>query len=126
MTTTKPAKSSFIMLPHAVYDGPEFESLKPINVAVLLLMMRKYNGYNNGAIQLGVREVARRCHCSLATASRALNRLQHAGLITLTYNGHLVRDFGRPNAPSRWKLNFVKSTQKQHEANAVRLKPLSK
>jgi predicted transcriptional regulator len=100
------------MLPHAVYDSPEFESLKPINVAVLLLMMRKYNGYNNGAIQLGVREVARRCHCSLATASRALNRLQHAGLISLTYNGHLVRDFGRPNAPSRWKLNFVQLNRK--------------
>jgi hypothetical protein len=111
MTTTKPAKSSFIMLPHAVYDSPEFESLKAIHVAVLLLMMRKYNGYNNGAIQLGVREVARRCHCSLGTASRALNKLQDAGFITLTYNGHLVGEFGRPNAPSRWKLNFVNSTQ---------------
>jgi hypothetical protein len=126
VTTTKPAKSSFIMVPHAVYDSPEFGSLKPISVAVLLLVMRKYNGYNNGAIQLGVREVAHRCHCSLATASRALNSLQTAGFITRTYNGHLVRDFGRPNAPSRWKLSFVNSTEKQHDANVIRLKPLPK
>lgn len=58
MTTTKPAKSGFIMLAHAVYDSPQFGSLKPIDVAVLLLVMRKYHGYNNGAIQFGVREVA--------------------------------------------------------------------
>jgi IclR helix-turn-helix domain len=126
MTTTKPAKSGFIMLPHAVYDSPEFESLKPIDIAVLLLMMRKYNGYNNGDIQLGVREVAHRCHCSLATASRALKSLQHAGFITLTYNGHLVRDFGRPNAPSRWKLNIDDSTDKRDGSNVIRLKPLPK
>lgn len=123
--TTKPAKSGFIMLPHSVYDSPEFDSLKQIDVAVLLLVMRKYNGYNNGAIQLGVREVAHRCHCSLATASRALNSLRTAGFITRTYNGHLVRDFGRPNAPSRWRLNVVKSTESD-EPNVIRLKPLPK
>lgn len=100
----------FIMLPHAVYDSPTFAALKPIDIAALLVLIRKYNGHNNGAIPLGVRETARRCHCSQMTACRALARLQEAGLITAAYKGHLVPEIGRPDVATRWKLNFVKET----------------
>src|SRR5262245_4352877 len=98
----------FIMLPYAVYDGPIFAALKPIDIAVLLLLIRKHNGYNNGGIALGVREAAKRCHCSQMTACRALARLQKDGLISATYKGHLVPEIGRPDVATRWQLNFVK------------------
>ena len=100
----------FIMLPHAVYDSPTFAALKPIDIAALLVLIRKYNGHNNGAIPLGVRETARRCHCSQMTACRALARLQEAGLITAAYKGHLVPEIGRPDVATRWKLNFLKES----------------
>jgi hypothetical protein len=100
----------FIMLPHAVYDSPTFAQLKPIHVTILLLLIRKHNGYNNGAIALGVREAAKRCHCSQMTACRALTRLQEDGLITATYKGHLVPEIGRPDIATRWKLNFLKKS----------------
>ena len=97
----------FIMLPHTIYDSPIFAALKPIHIAVLLLLIRKYNGHNNTAIALGIREAARRCHCSQATACRALARLQDDGLISVTYKGHLVPEVGRPDAATRWRLNFL-------------------
>jgi hypothetical protein len=45
----------FIMLPYAVYDSPAFAELKPIEIAVLLLLIRKHTGHNNGNISLGLR-----------------------------------------------------------------------
>ena len=64
----------FIKLPYAVYDSPAFETLKPIDVTVLLLLIRKHNGYNNGNISLGVREAAVRCCCGKDAANRAPTR----------------------------------------------------
>jgi hypothetical protein len=107
----------FIRLPHAVYDSPAFATIKAIDIAVLLLLIRKHNGHNNGTISLGLREISRRCHCSLMTAARALDSLQKASLISLTYKGHLVPEFGRPDAASRWRLNFVTDASKPKRAS---------
>jgi predicted transcriptional regulator len=92
----------FIMLPYSAYDSPKFAALKPIDIAVLLLLIRKHTGRNNGNISLGVREVAIRCHCGKTTASQALKSLQDADLITATYKGHLVPEIGRPDVATRW------------------------
>jgi hypothetical protein len=102
-----PPNGHFIMLPHAVYDSPEFKVLSPTDIAVLLLLIRKHNGRNNGAISLGLTEAATRCRCSRPTALRALNNLQGGGLLKLIHKGHAVAQFGRPNVASRWRLNFV-------------------
>jgi hypothetical protein len=104
-------RDPFIMLPYTVYDSPQFAALEPIHIAIFLLLIRKHNGQNNGSITLGVREAAKRCHCSQATACRALGRLQKDGLISITYKGHLVPEIGRPDVATRWQLNFLdKST----------------
>jgi hypothetical protein len=101
----------FIMLPHAVYDSPVFAALKPIDLAILLVLLRKYNGHNNGNIALGIREAARRCHSGKTTVSQSLVRLRNAGIISVTYRGHLVPEIGRPDAATRWTLNFLKETE---------------
>jgi predicted transcriptional regulator len=95
------------MLPHSIYESPEFQALRAIDIAVLLVLIYKCNGHNNGNIALGVREAAKRCHCGQTTACRALNNLQGAGLITATYKGHLVPEPGRPDVATRWKINFI-------------------
>jgi hypothetical protein len=102
----------FIKLPHAVYDSPAFEALSPIEIRVLLAVLYKFNGHNNGGISLGVREVAARCRCGQTTATRSLTQLQKAGLITATYKGHLVPEPGRPDIATRWQINFVKNADK--------------
>jgi hypothetical protein len=103
-------RDPFIMLPYGIYDSTAFAALEPIHIAILLLLIRKYNGHNNGGITLGVREAGGRCHCSQATACRAFARLQKDGFISVAYKGHLVPEFGRPDAATRWKLNFVKDS----------------
>jgi hypothetical protein len=105
------------MLPHAVYDSPTFAALRAIDIAVLLLLIRKYNGQNNGSITLGLREVVNRCHCSQTTAWRALNNLQKANLIGISYKGHLVPEVGRPDVATRWRLNFVTDAPKPPRAS---------
>jgi hypothetical protein len=116
----------FIMLPYAVYDSPAFAELKPIEIAVLLLLIRKHTGHNNGNISLGLREVVKRCRCGQATAWRALKTLQDADLITATYRGHLVPEIGRPDVASRWKLNFVDETKKRKNGKVIRLRAVPK
>jgi hypothetical protein len=116
----------FIRLPWRIYDSPQFQALKPIDIAVLLLLIRKHNGHNNGSIALGVRETAQRCHCGQMTACRALKSLEKAGLITATYKGHLVPEIGRPDVATRWRLNFVNETVNGKDANVVRLSALPK
>jgi hypothetical protein len=111
----------YIKLPHSVYDSPEFDALKPIDIAALLLLIRKHNGHNNGNISLGLREVVKRCRCSQATAWRALKSLQDAGLITATYKGHLVPEIGRPDVATRWRLNFVTEAISRNHAKIIRL-----
>ena len=103
----------FIMLPHAVYDSPAFAILLPTDIAVLLLLIRKHNGRNNGDISLGLREVTAKCRCGKTTAVRALEHLQEAGLIHCVRKGHLVPAVGRANIASRWRLNFVAESQKE-------------
>jgi hypothetical protein len=116
----------FIMLSYSVYDSRAFATLKPIDIAVLLLLIRKHDGHNNGNISLGVRETAKKCHCAQMTACRALKSLERAGLITATYKGHLVPEIGRPDVATRWRLNFVTETTNRNGSKVVRLRALPK
>src|SRR5215471_1207389 len=59
----------FLRLPHEIYDGSAFKTLNHGDIVVLLLLRRKFNGHNNGAIALGVREAAAKCDCSMTRAA---------------------------------------------------------
>jgi hypothetical protein len=103
---------TFLYITHTVHDSPEFESLKPIDIAVLVLLLRKFDGFNNGRIPLGVREIARRRHCSMMTAWRALKNLEKAGIIELTRKGHMVPEPGRPDVATQWRVRFLPDAPK--------------
>ena len=131
----KPPKPQFIKLPFSVYDSDAFQALLPIDVAHLLRLLRKFNGRNNGAISLGLTEACARCRCSRATSGRSLRRLQEVGLISATARGHAT-GVGKPDIPTRWKINFVESspprqtqnatTKDRVSGNVVRLNPVRK
>ena len=106
----------FIKLPYSVYDSPEFATLLPIDIAVLLVLIRKHNGHNNGRISLGLKEIARRCNCSKGTAVNALVRLQKAKFIERTEKGHSVPKVGTPDIASRWRICFAAQTEEISDA----------
>ena len=97
----------FIMLPHGIFDGPGYRVLHPTDRDVLMLLLRKHNGRNNGAIPLGTRAAAKQCHRSQSTTCRALAKLQEVDFISATRKGHLVPEIGRPNVATLWRLNFL-------------------
>lgn len=94
-------------MPHRIYDSAEFKALPHSAVGVLLLLCRKYTGFNNGSISLGVREAAATCKCSQMTACRAFRKLVIAKLIECTHKGHMVPDIGRPDIASQWLVTFL-------------------
>jgi hypothetical protein len=116
----------FIRLPHSVYDSPAFQALLPVDIAHLLLLLRKFNGYNNGAINLSLNEACGRCGCSKATSGRSLQRLQKANLITATIKG-CATPVGKPDIPTRWNINFMEThsqpvkTKGRTNSNVIRL-----
>ena len=95
----------FIMLPHAVFDSDEFRALSPLAKVILMLMIRRHNGHNNGSIMLGSREAADWFQCDQSTAWRAMSELKRSGIVTVTDKGRLVR--GGANRATRWQLNFI-------------------
>lgn len=99
----------FIQLPHHIFDSEAFQSLDHADVRVLLLLVRLFNGHNNGFIGLGVREAADKCHMSQATACRAFQTLEKVELIKRTYMGHSTPFASRHSVASQWNVNFLRN-----------------
>ncbi len=77
----------FAAVPHDVLVSPGYLGTSPPARAVLLEVLRHFNGSNNGAIGLGVRDAAKRCKVSPATVARALQELADAGLVDCMAKG---------------------------------------
>jgi len=95
------------MLRNAIFDSDRYRALAPIERDVLWLLIRRYNGRNNGGISLGAREAAAWYGCGKSTANRALQRLEEARFISPIHKGHLVPIASRENVATTWKLIFV-------------------
>jgi hypothetical protein len=102
------ARPNFLQMPHHVYESSAFKSLSSVEKCLLFALLYRYRGTaTNGKIRLGVREAETDLRCGRATVCRAFKSLQATGLVTCTYKGHQVNEFGRPDAPSRWRINFM-------------------
>jgi hypothetical protein len=74
-----------------------------------VLFLRRYNGSNNGAIPLSVREVEAWCKCGHATAIRYLRELQERGLIEpVTVGSFCIKAGPQKMMATTWRLHFVK------------------
>jgi hypothetical protein len=108
------------MLEYSLTDGPAFINLSSHATRILILLLRRFNGHNNGSIPLGAREAGQWCHCDHVTAWRALKELQKSNLITVVDKGRIVLDGSGINRATRWRLNFVRETK----ANAPTVSPM--
>ncbi len=77
----------FAGIPHAVMDSPGYGNTHPPARAVLLELVKRYSGYNNGRIVLSVRDAAKACRIGSNTAARALSELEACGLIECMAKG---------------------------------------
>lgn len=78
---------TFIMLPHAVIDNPNFIALSPYAVKLLIDLYGRYNGYNNGDFCAAWSLMEKRGWRSKATLQKALKELLERGFIMTTRQG---------------------------------------
>ena len=77
----KHSKQTFVMLRHDMMRSEAYQSLRPADRVVYHEVLGRYNGFNNGFIQLACREAAILCNISKTTASRAFDALIERGFI---------------------------------------------
>jgi hypothetical protein len=92
----------YIMLINPVFDSPAFQDLSGGAVQTYLMLIRRFNGLNNGEISLSCREVAEYFGIGKGTASKKLEELQMHGFITCMEKGRFTRKMA-----TVWKLNHL-------------------
>lgn len=102
--------SPFLMLPNWVFDSPAYRSLRPVARALLLELIRRHNGSNNGAIGLGEREAASALGMRDRAAVRSyFDELAVKGFIACTWRGGFNVKSG-PQRASEWRLTWEPTT----------------
>ena len=102
--------NGFMRLDHDFVRSAKIKAISANGKALILAMADRYNGFNNGSILFGVREVAEWLHSSKSTALRTLAELKDAGLIEPVELGSFNLKAGsRKGAATTWRLNFIPS-----------------
>jgi hypothetical protein len=84
-------------------DSPAYLSLSCQARAVLVEIVRCYDGMNNGRIGLSVRRASERCNIARGTACRAFNELQETGFIECVVQGAFSL---KVRHATEWRLTF--------------------
>jgi hypothetical protein len=94
----------YIMLIHPLFDSLAYRSLSSRSRDVLMLLLRRYNGLNNGEISLSCREVESYFNMSKSTASRSFKELQLHGFIQPMKLGVFTLRYA-----TTWRLTFQRT-----------------
>jgi len=110
-----PTKRLFAALYYDFIDGPEMGAASSGATRLLILLMRRHNGYNASDIPCSVREAADWCHCSKSTALGYFSELRNLGLIEPTRLGSFTIKKGElKNVSTRWRLIFLPVSAAEH------------
>lgn len=96
----------FIMIENWVFDSRAFRALKPGPRALLLELIRRHNGSNNGQIGLGVREAAKALNADKTTVNGYFKDLQVVGLIAPGRPGGFNMKVPTMRRASEWRLTW--------------------
>ena len=100
----------FVQLPHFILDSAAFASLSPLAQALLVHLVRRYNGRNNGEIGLGHRKAADLCNVNKNTIKRGFDELEDRGFIkALRRGGFNMKDPSTRRA-TEWRLTWIKKS----------------
>ena len=81
----------YVRLEHSTMNTPAYRSLSPNARAILLELMKRYNGFNNGEVGLGCREAGEAIGRSRNCAMRAFKELEDKGFIKCREPGAFTR-----------------------------------
>jgi len=99
----KPQKSErFLRLPHSLLQSMEWRLLPNTAHAAFIEIAARYNGRNNGAISYSNKELQRERKMGSATAKRALDTLEKAGLIICHKRGSFDLKTRKGKEASEW------------------------
>lgn len=82
-------------------ESPAYRSLTPAARAVYVEVAKLYNGRNNGALALSVRDAAERCRINKDTARKAFALLQEVGFLECATPGGFTR---KVRHAAEWRL----------------------
>lgn len=85
----------FIMVRHYVYDSAAYRSLTPADRSVYAVILRRYNGTNNGRIGMSVRVCAEEAGVNKDTVGACVQKLCDRGLIEIASESSLVTRMAR-------------------------------
>lgn len=96
-----------MMLPYRVTDSRAYRTLSFSARAVLIAILRKFNGYNNGAIAASQAYLMQDLGTSSPrTVVLAVTELLEHGFLEVTFDGNW-----KPRRPRTFRLTFISTTQ---------------
>lgn len=114
LSGNKRGKRQFIQLYRNVKRSTNYHGLSAYARALLLELIDRFNGCNNGMIGLGVREAKYELQCSQGRISTAMRELDDAGLARPTKVGAW-----RGRRATEWRLMFLRCDKTQEPAVTV-------
>lgn len=102
--------TAFLMLENYVFDSVAFRTMKVGPRALLLELIRRYNGSNNGSIALGVRTAAKVLDVSKDTASKYFGVLVERGFIAAARPGGFNMKDPQSRRSTEWRLTWIKTS----------------
>jgi DNA-binding transcriptional regulator YhcF (GntR family) len=96
-----------VRLPHWIIETVAYRALKPLARAILIELIKRYNGYNNGAIGLGHREAAHACNVSKNTIKPGFDELLEKGFIRVSRPGGFNMKDPSTRRASEWRLTWL-------------------
>lgn len=100
----------FVALPEALMNTEAWGATKPAERAVLIELIRRYHGTNNGFIGLSARDAAALCNINKDTATRAFQRLQELGFIECAQPGGFSYKLRHA---AEWRLTWLRCDRLQ-------------
>lgn len=105
-----PKNERFIKLDHWITRSDAWKSLSCQQVRIVLLLLERYNGRNNGQLALSIRQAASDGNMAKGTAQAALKRLVEVGFIKVCYKGSFDQKIMGENGgwyASEYALTFL-------------------
>src|SRR6478672_1324230 len=96
-------KPPFVQLPHYIKRSAAYHGLSVYARALLIELIYRHTGINNGLICFGVREAEHELRCGHATVCRAMRDLDDAGLARPTGGG-----VWRGRHATEWRLMWIR------------------
>ncbi len=99
-----PQGEQYIMWHRWMLDSPAYRALSGNEVKLMTLLHRRYNGVNNGAISMSVREAAAEVGCCPNHAVKCFKNLERVGFVVATQKGAF--DWKSRHATT-WRLTWL-------------------